>query len=214
MLIVSKFHDYYDSALGFGGVDKTCVFQRKTIKAKGDNPFKGILPREFVSNTTETMGTVFVVGFCGKIYMGGHFKNTINPSVKNKFKPFYVYGKDAIKKVFKQKKIKERNYWHFFGRPKIFEAIEELDNKSNFDLFFKYKTPIFSFVEKLKLNPNLKALQFYKVFDSYRAFQEIHMFLSGVLGNTEKDTIKISDMDRLVAKGFDKKTSFRKRKIK
>ena len=29
MLIISKFHDYYDSAIAYG-VDKECVYNRKT----------------------------------------------------------------------------------------------------------------------------------------------------------------------------------------
>ena len=64
------------------------------------------------------------------------------------------------------------------------------------------------------LNPRLKRFEFYKVFDSYGAFQEIHMFLSGVLGNTEKKTVGVSDIHRLEAHGFDRKTSFRKEKQK
>lgn len=213
MLIVSKFHDYYDSAIGYGGVDKTCVFERKIVNVKNDNTFEKFLPKQITSNNTDTICTVFVVGFCGKFYVGCHFTNTIQPSFKNRFKSFCVYGKDEIKKALAQRKIKERGYYYyFFRKKKIFEIIQEFHNKSNLDLFFKYKAPIFGYDKKFVLNPNLKQLEFYKVFDSYSAFQEIHMFLSGVLGNPEKETVKISDMDRLVAKGFDKKTSFRKEK--
>lgn len=212
MLIVAKLKDYYDSALGVGGVDKTCVFQRKESKIKDVNPFKKFLPKHITSTVTETTCTMFVVGFCGKLYVGAHFANTPQPLLKNKFKAFCVYGKEAIEKVLKERELKERNIYYYLTTAKIPKIIRELDNKSNLDLFFEYKVPIFTFGTKLMLNPRLKRFEFYKVFDSYRAFQEIHMFLSGVLGNTEKETVNISNIDRLEAHGFDKKTSFRKEK--
>lgn len=37
MLIVSDFHDYYDSALGYGGVDKSIVYNRKKKEIKFEN---------------------------------------------------------------------------------------------------------------------------------------------------------------------------------
>jgi len=212
MLIVSKLKDYYDSAIGVGGVDKTCVFQRQEVKIKDANPFKKLLPKRLVSNKTETVCTMFVVGFCGKLYVGAHFANTPHPSPKNKFKSFYMYGKEAIEGSLRARGLKERAIYYYIKTAKIPKIIDQLDNKSNLDLFFEYKVPIFTFGTKLVLNPRLKRFEFYKVFDSYSAFQEIHMFLSGVLGNKEKETINISDMDRLTAHGFDKKTSFRKEK--
>jgi len=211
MLIVSKFHDYYDSATGFGGVDKSCVYKRKTIRIKQDNPFEKILPNSLESSKTETRCTFFVVGFCGKLYVGARFENTLNAKYKNKFKPFCVYGKESIEKHMKLARLTDRIYY-YLRRMSTAKMLDKFHNQSNLELFFKYKVPIFSFSTKLKLNPNLKPLQFGKVFDSYGAFQEIHMFLSGVLGKGEKKIVQVSDIDRLTAHGFDKKTSFRKEK--
>ena len=41
MYIVSKFHDYYDTAIGYGGVDKSIVYNRKTkyIDIKADSKY-------------------------------------------------------------------------------------------------------------------------------------------------------------------------------
>jgi len=39
MLIVKKYHDYYDSAIGYGGVDKTCVYERVSKEELDDNEF-------------------------------------------------------------------------------------------------------------------------------------------------------------------------------
>lgn len=68
-------------------------------------------------------------------------------------------------------------------------------------------------------NANLADLQFYKVMDPQTVFQEISMYLSGVLGLStvrgkpsyqgEKLSDKVSDEDLAAAKGYDK-WSFRK----
>ena len=109
-------------------------------KIKEVNPFDKLLPKRLVSNKTETVCTMFVVGFCGKLYVGAHFANTPKASPKNKFKSFCVYGKEAIEGELKARGLKERNIYYYLTTAKIPKIIEQLDNKSNLDLFFKYKT--------------------------------------------------------------------------
>ena len=58
--------------------------------------------------------------------------------------------------------------------------------------------------------PLLTDLNFHSVVDPYTAFQSISMYLSGVLGLTEVDTVSISDTDMRDAKGFHD-MSFKKR---
>lgn len=55
----------------------------------------------------------------------------------------------------------------------------------------------------------LKDVKFFKVKDPYTAFQELDMYISGVLGQQAKEVINISDKDRIVQHGFDN-SSFRK----
>src|SRR5208283_3990318 len=64
---------------------------------------------------------------------------------------------------------------------------------------------------KFFVNPLLKDYEFYKVFDTYQAFQEIQMFIGGVLGNKEKEIIEVADKYKIAKHGFDK-FSFRKDK--
>jgi hypothetical protein len=52
-------------------------------------------------------------------------------------------------------------------------------------------------------------IQFYKVYDAYTAFQELEMYVNGVLTNNGNDMAVISDSSKLVKAGFDKITSFR-----
>jgi len=58
-------------------------------------------------------------------------------------------------------------------------------------------------------NPMLKDYEFFKVMDAQTAFQELSMFIGGVLPRTENPIVNISDKDMLIKKGFDK-WSFRK----
>jgi hypothetical protein len=55
----------------------------------------------------------------------------------------------------------------------------------------------------------LKDYKFYKVFDPYTAFQELDMFISGVLTREGNPMAGISDTDLRDKKGFDK-MSFKK----
>lgn len=63
---------------------------------------------------------------------------------------------------------------------------------------------------KVILNGCLKDLEFYRLFDSYQAFQEISMWL-GNQAEPRKPLPKLDDLTMLEIKGFDK-YSFRKQK--
>lgn len=78
-----------------------------------------------------------------------------------------------------------------------------LDTQMNKD----YKYP-------LTYNASLKKYKFFKVFSTALAYQEISMYLGGVLGQGNPTIPEISNKDMIEAKGFDLKTSFRKDKSK
>jgi hypothetical protein len=58
-------------------------------------------------------------------------------------------------------------------------------------------------------NSSLGGVGFQAVMDSFTAYQELDMYISGVLGQQAKETISISDKDRVQQHGFDE-YSFRK----
>ena len=62
---------------------------------------------------------------------------------------------------------------------------------------------------KFIITPLLKNYEFYKVFDSFQAFQEVMMFMGGVLGRGEKEIVEVADKYKIGQHGFDK-WSFRK----
>lgn len=59
------------------------------------------------------------------------------------------------------------------------------------------------------LNPCLKDFNFYQMVDSFTAFQEISMFITGVLGENKIPPVQISDIHMRDAKGFNER-SFKK----
>jgi hypothetical protein len=55
----------------------------------------------------------------------------------------------------------------------------------------------------------LKAVEFFRVLDPWSAWQEISMFVGGVLAGSGKEMVEINDSVRLQKHGFDKVRSFR-----
>jgi hypothetical protein len=61
----------------------------------------------------------------------------------------------------------------------------------------------------LTFNPVLKDVQFFRIVDNFTAYQELAMFVSGVLGGKSPKTIEVSNDIKIAKRGFDK-WSFRK----
>jgi hypothetical protein len=59
------------------------------------------------------------------------------------------------------------------------------------------------------LNPSLREMQFFRVTDVNSAFQELSMFVGGVLANNDKPE-SVDNNYKILAHGFDLKESFRK----
>jgi len=107
--------------------------------------------------------------------------------------------------------------WGMTRDRESFAKIKELNLK---ELFIEHNTPIFKieyisinhFDQKFKLtiNPCLKEYNFFTQYDAYQAFQEISMFIGGVLPRQEPDTVDVSEACKVHSKGFDSWT-FRKK---
>lgn len=65
--------------------------------------------------------------------------------------------------------------------------------------------------EYLTINENLNDYQFYRVVDAFTAYQELDMWLGGILAYPPNFMVNVSDKDRIAAHGFDTKYGFRKR---
>ena len=84
---------------------------------------------------------------------------------------------------------------------------EELDTPIFVVYSDKYDSP------NLIINPSLKDMGFQKIFDPYTCFQEIDMFLSGIMQSPEKKMVNLTDKDMRDKKGFND-MSFKKEKWK
>jgi len=231
MYVISKFKDYYDGVVGTMGVDKTLVYERNTIEIEDseempiefqpsnnlswshrrDNHFLNI--GYMTTDSKKYSGCQsFIIGFCGKLYLGWKF----NYTVRDKFNLYsedrtdIIYGFDNAKQYLKS------GFWKNTSQ----EDIDYVLNYDPIDMFRTLNTPVFIYDKneshrntKLIINPILKDYEFYKEVDSFTAFQEIQMFLGGVLGTGEKEIIEVEDKYKIPQHGFDK-WSFRREPTK
>jgi hypothetical protein len=239
MLIISKKKDYYDGVAGTTGIDKTIVYDRQIVEveekdipkfferkryhfARNDqSPFYNLFHHGLKKELHVLYPNCahFVIGFCGKLYVGWklYSKGEEIHLGYNKVITTITYDFENAKKLF------EPQTW---GRRKFVDDVNYILNYDAIDLFREFNTPVFIYDgdygrtdinercsnpnnPKFFINPLLKEYQFYKVFDAVQAFQEIQMFLSGVLGNKEKDIVVVADKYKIEQHGFDK-WSFRK----
>ena len=225
MLIDSPFFDYYDKMME-SGVDRDCVYKRITTNLGKDKdidvqkiPYStGKLKNQF----DDIEFTPIVVGFAGKIYPIIRF---IGESKSSKPVIVHLFSLEEYEEFIEENQIRpSKNRFSYFYR-------NSLDSSSGVKgffstnflnleiLFVKHSVPVFQIeLEKhapvLILNPKLKDVDFVKIKDNYTAYQEIFMFKAGVLGNTEKEIITISDKDKAKQHGHDGKYSFKTPKVK
>lgn len=237
-IIDKKNKDYYDGVVGTMGIDKTIVYERNRIEIQdGNEMLEEFLPDKTNSwyykqnnhflNITHMRNNskkydnahFFLVGFCGKLYLGWKFEYYVNgreDGIEIKIpKTDIIYGFDNAKKYLKS------GFWKNTTQ----EDIDYVLNYDPINMFRKVNSPIFiydshiinTYLKKyentLIINPILKDYKFYKVVDAFTAFQEIQMFLGGVLGRGEKEIIQVEDKYKIPQHGFDK-WSFRKKPTK
>lgn len=224
MRIISKFSDYYDSVMK-EGQDRSVVYVREKAIVEVPRKQESILPHVNSSLSVGYYAALSInnvdrrefmyLGFCGKIYpvLRIEFANEVN----------CFYSFEDVKSFCEEKGIEFRKSAYrvrnFLGH---LDARRIEDTKYFFEqntsqlshLFHNHNVPCFIYFKdnngaKLELNPNLKDLKFFKVKDTYSCFQDISMYVSGVLKSPENLMVKISDQDKLSKHGFDK-WSFKK----
>jgi hypothetical protein len=214
LLIISNFHDFYDTASGFG-IDKTIVYQRKTEDLRTFSKWRKKEEEEFgqASQTINVKNGVrefrkISIGYCGHIFpmilVTGHTNGY------QAYEPEYLYSKDELAKFLESLNCNDRKFRSFFYYFDEFRNPSRREIYFNYDthkdllpLFQKHKVPVFvNFSNGLVLNPRLATFKFQKVKDPFTAFQEIQGYISGVLGTKENEMVQISDKDMLHKKGF------------
>lgn len=226
MRILSRNHrDYYDSVQGYG-FDPSLVYARTPFEEQIEFNFTHIGGHYW--NTVSLGGhdlslNTIVVGFCGTCYpcvLIGEHKfyrlNEIDEFFRSQLRKD-IYEKYYVNNEFSIKYHVAKRRWFI----DLFTVAEQGKNKYR-ELFIKSRSPIFTVdmaksiiynnrvLRTLKWNDNLRQHEFFRVFDAYRAYQEIAMFLSN-LAVPLKPIPAIPDKIMVGAKGFDK-YSFRKDK--
>jgi len=120
----------------------------------------------------------------------------------------YSYRREALADYFEKMNGAREDYEDFFFEKRVPVFVVDFQKAA------KYIPPKGKFGarwedQSLILNAQLRDLDFVRIFDPYRAFQEINMFMSN-MASPEKPIPHVSDRDLLEGKGFDPKWSFRK----
>jgi hypothetical protein len=203
MLISSEFRDYYDTALAHG-IDKTCVYRRRTEVVPVPECLKALpLYREHPKHDWEYS---FWVGFCGRLYYGQYFHTSGAQSNVVK------YGAEHLRTRQEQK----RPTTDILLRRPCREDVEELEQRDWSQVFVDLDVPVFvcktaGYVRntiELKVNPRLKPWEFFKVFDPFAACGAIQMFLQNDLVK-ENPVEPVLDKYKIKAHSMDH-TSFRR----
>lgn len=197
MLICSRFFDYYDSIKAFG-IDKTVVYNRK----KEEMIFKAGPHMYSTHYYNEPFKGTRIIGFCGKLYPLLQTKNAL------------IYDKKVALEIIGKSGYYRRDIDACFS--------EDLKNPALLKIFVDKHTPVFIYGDcldgnykagnsrQLIVNPKLKDWGFQSVKDPVTAFQDIYMYISGVLGIDAPEMVKISDKEMAKKRGHDGKFSFRK----
>ena len=267
MKIISKFKDYYDSAVGYG-IDPNLTYRRTKHDFFDDSLFD-VFGVEDVNDVRQTVigslksapdsnfnyefyvdgirevegyrtGSAFV-GFCGVVYPAIHIykrKPTVRVPPRNKVTLDDVSGSKIVFNIdelikfgeemrlpdllanfgFVKSKPLARDIKHYESTKRELTEFFASRPKCMDEIFFKTKTPIFVLKcnnmwgdwcpVSLVVNDELNQYRFDRFFDPYTAFQEISMFIGGVLGTEGNPMVEVSDEVRIHKAGMDK-TSFR-----
>lgn len=227
MRIISDFHDYYDT-IQAQGQDLTTLYVRKQQKITIKNwPFPAIqYHNRWIKGHWQNLPNTqqHIVGFCGKIYpiwkmTWGHHKPALCHTSTEVDTFIRTKAKTAELEEYEtgRKKRTPEKYWsRALRKHKIEEYFDKCKSQqTNFNkIFIEHHCPIFIAEYKYKhdstitINGNLKEIEFYRLFDTQTAFQEIAMYF-GNLTTPPKPIPKIDDKTMTTSKGFDK-WSFRK----
>jgi hypothetical protein len=236
MLILAKKKDYYDGVVGTVGVDKTLVYDRQIVEIedndmpeffrrhKGtwighqENPFHALAYHRLKKKHRAICDehAHFIVGFCGKLYVGWKFYRAEREYPHRVLKTTISYDNEYVKTILEPHSYHGNledslNYIQSFDALQLFRDLNapvfvyDGDYGRNYFNFLTYN----HHCPKFFINPLLKNYEFGKIFGAVQAFQEISMFMGGVLGSGEKEIVEVADKYKIAQHGFDK-WSFRK----
>jgi len=159
------------------------------------------------------------IGFCGEIYHCYVVKMPRNYTQWSKYLDYHHYDfyynvNDFIDGNIK---TKDKNIIKLFKRDENLKIKHMLNIIKKFNLFAKYKTPVFMMYThnydkeyNVIINPKLEDVQFHKLFNGMQTYQEIEMYIGSMMLQREMNGNITDDKILALNHGFDK-WSFRKR---
>ena len=222
MRIISKFHDYYDTAMGMG-IDPNLIYRRETklhefvhwtFDAKILRIFE--IPPVWMFRFGQPLA---ILGFCGRIYpywLDRNFDVSIDSLTKKPSSRIWLTDAEMVRQHLvshdpSRQDIDESIALDIAKETRAFEGAtisEEIFRAIDAPAFIVRN--IFSTKPyQVHTNPRLANFDFMKVFDAFTTFQEISMFLGSQLAPEDRAP-RTSGDDKTIAasKGFDQE-SFR-----
>lgn len=227
MRILSRFHDYYDRAMAHGA-DHSRVFVRDTIEYSGasqDSPVPEYLSKflglvKGGGDHGKVRFQAFLVAFAGKLYPGIHAYvlgsgDPINGTGNTVSEFFYdqesflafaeQYNVNLDRKYFMDQQTAAQRYASFFAlKGSTAEAATFAEHGIAMAIATRRNHG------EVLVNPQLKAVEFFRVLDAWQAYQELDMYLGALAAPDTKPPVQVADKDRIAQHGFDRQ-SFRKR---
>lgn len=226
MKIFSKFKDYYDHIQAFGQGDDVRYIRNTETYCSPDRPyhdgwFKVQRDAEGIDRMTEPYDMKMPLGssggnwvrihFCGKIY---YMLKVEQMTSRHGIIPAEMfYNADKYEKYVNDNVLPSYDYYNLKHRLKTLRSNGEVDTHNiNQKLGHPVIMVKYAWYGLYNIyNPRLYEIEFQKVVDPYTAYMELDMFISGVLGKTGGEMVKISDKDKIDKHGFDMKYGFRTR---
>ena len=238
MRIISSFRDYYDIVQS-EGQDQTRVYNRTLKEVILKSPFPFSYNLNYQRKMYQKM---YVIGFCDKIYLVFNLRkddvckdiskncyhlNDVENFIEENFNHKQIedwkrtdkkkyqknfWDSDKLRCSFESNFKKWEEFKRSFDAKSLFQEfpifVADLTHKREYNNFWHQKE------ENIKITYNdcLNDFDFYRIFDSYQAFQELTMWINNK-AVPMKEIPKIKDEIMLEVKGFDK-FSFRKEKSK
>jgi hypothetical protein len=228
MKIISSFHDYYDS-VARAGIDSTIIYFRTTeeldvlpkdkavVALEASKKIHEGLPaytrsvcsRQINQFTTYAYYPIYIL-FCGKIRvtfaaMDNRFAYRPGKRIEE-----YVIPERMLTIATSYDEVNPRRLRYTHSAKERFKFFMEADGKPVNMVPLQAPVMVMELARYI-INPCLKDYQFHKIVDPYTAFQELQMYISGVLSTGDKNPQKpISDELKAQSKGFDE-WSFRKK---
>lgn len=237
MKIISDFHDYYDGA--FAWRDETLLYVRNKTESCDASAIVDVAPLMVILDKMPEAGNLkkFVISFCGKLYPG--YKSNVEWSFYDTEQYVKLLDKAQKVSVGKDRKfwdtidrldfdgikktLDSKQRYHRYCRTVLSHSSWKTfrDNvgslTSSSESHQVLRSPVYMVIEgnsvmrndQLIVNPILKDFGFASMVDPYTAFQELSMYVGGVLTSQMNPDIDRSDDLIRHQKGFDK-WSFRK----